>query len=118
MQTQIKSQNSTSTSKRFVIVLLEEFAIYSFGSLLDALRIANALSGKTLYNWIILAENGAVIRSSAEHDDPTRNVTYNATLRQHGIFKSPAKLYPSLAITSKDLDQTKAAVEHAVRSIS
>ena len=54
----------------------------------------------------------------AEHDDPTRNVTYNATLRQHGIFKSPAKLYPSLAITSKDLDQTKAAVEHAVRSIS
>ena len=65
MQTQIKSQNSTSTSKRFVIVLLEEFAIYSFGSLLDALRIANALSGKALYNWIVLAENGAVIRSSA-----------------------------------------------------
>ena len=65
MQTQIKSQNITSTSKRFVIVLLEEFAIYSFGSLLDALRIANALSGKALYNWIVLAENGAVIRSSA-----------------------------------------------------
>jgi len=65
MQTQIKSQNSTSTSKRFVIVLLEEFAIYSFGSLLDALRIANDLSGKALYNWIVLAENGAVIRSSA-----------------------------------------------------
>ena len=65
MQTQIKSQISASITKRFVIVLLEEFAIYSFGSLLDALRIANALSGKTLYNWIILAENGGVIRSSA-----------------------------------------------------
>jgi len=49
-------KNSLSTAKRFVIVLLEEFAISSFGSLLDALRIANALSGKTLYTWIVLAE--------------------------------------------------------------
>jgi transcriptional regulator GlxA family with amidase domain len=65
MQTQIKSQISPQTSKRFVIVLLEEFAIYSFGSLLDALNIANVLSGKALYNWIVLTESGAVIRSSA-----------------------------------------------------
>ena len=55
---------------------------------------------------------------TAKHDDPARNATYNATLRQQGIFKSPGKLYPSLAITSNDLEQTKVAVEHAVRSIS
>ncbi|MEM6371956.1 MAG: aminotransferase class III-fold pyridoxal phosphate-dependent enzyme [Pseudomonadota bacterium] len=54
---------------------------------------------------------------SAKHDDPARNATYNATLRAHGIFKSPGKLYPSLAITQADLAQTEAAIGHAVASI-
>jgi len=55
---------------------------------------------------------------SARHDDPQRNVTYNSALRAHGIFKAPGKLYPSLAVTEADLDQTRAAVEQAVRAIS
>lgn len=55
---------------------------------------------------------------SAKHDDPRRNTLYNDTLRAHGIFKSPGKLYPSLAVTEADLDQTRAAVEKAVDAIS
>ncbi|MCA0929821.1 aspartate aminotransferase family protein [Ruegeria profundi] len=55
---------------------------------------------------------------SAKHDDPHRNTLYNDTLRAHGIFKSPGKLYPSLAVTEADLDQTRAAVEKAVDAIS
>ncbi|MEM1301097.1 MAG: aminotransferase class III-fold pyridoxal phosphate-dependent enzyme [Pseudomonadota bacterium] len=55
---------------------------------------------------------------TAQHDDPARNATYNATLRQYGIFKSPGKLYPSLAISAEDLEKTKLAVEKAVSSIS
>ena len=51
---------------------------------------------------------------SANHDDPARNVTYNRVLRDHGILKSPGKLYPSLAITEADLEQTRAAVVQAV----
>ena len=87
-------------------------------SALDAAGIPYQICGdETLFD-IFFTNRQCRDYRSAEHDDPTRNVTYNATLRQHGIFKSPAKLYPSLAITSKDLDQTKAAVEHAVRSIS
>lgn len=54
---------------------------------------------------------------SATHDDPTRNARYNTTLRQHGIFKSPGKLYPSLALTDADLEQTKQAVAAAVKSL-
>ncbi len=54
---------------------------------------------------------------SAQHDDPARNATYNATLRDHGVFKSPGKLYPSLAITEADLEQTKAAVQKAVQAL-
>ncbi|WP_170762062.1 aspartate aminotransferase family protein [Ruegeria lacuscaerulensis] len=55
---------------------------------------------------------------SARHDDPKRGEVYNGTLRSEGIFKAPGKLYPSLAITDSDLDQTRDAVEKAVRVIS
>ena len=51
---------------------------------------------------------------SAKHDDPAQNAAYNATLRQNGIFKSPGKLYPSLAVTEADLEQTQDAVLKAV----
>ncbi len=54
---------------------------------------------------------------TAKHDDPKRNEAYNATLQHHGIFKSPGKLYPSLAISEMDLELTKNAVQAAVRSI-
>ncbi|MCP5088211.1 MAG: aminotransferase class III-fold pyridoxal phosphate-dependent enzyme [Rhodobacteraceae bacterium] len=55
---------------------------------------------------------------SARHDEPQCNAIYNETLRQNGIFKSPGKLYPSLAISDADLAQTQAAVLKAVRAIS
>ncbi|WP_171171308.1 aspartate aminotransferase family protein [Ruegeria sp. HKCCA0370] len=55
---------------------------------------------------------------SANHDDPQRNATYNATLRAHGVFKAPGKLYPSLAVTEADLEETREAVRHAVGAIS
>jgi glutamate-1-semialdehyde 2,1-aminomutase len=53
---------------------------------------------------------------SAKHDDPAQNAAYNATLRKNGIFKSPGKLYPSLAVTEADLEQTQDAVLKAVGS--
>lgn len=55
---------------------------------------------------------------SARHDDPARNATYNETLRRRGIFKSPGKLYPSLALSEMDLELTREAVQMAVQSIS
>ena len=42
---------------------------------------------------------------TARHDDPALSTAYNATLRKHGVFKSPGKLYPSLAISEADLEQ-------------
>ena len=85
---------------------------------LDVAGISHQICGdETLFDIFFTTRQCRDYRS-AEHDDLERNATYNATLRQHGIFKSPGKLYPSLAITPNDLDHTKAAVEHAVRSIS
>lgn len=55
---------------------------------------------------------------SATHDNPARNNRYNEVLRANGIFKSPGKLYPSLAISDQDLEQTRRAVEAAVTALA
>ena len=41
--------------------------------------------------------------------DKTAQGTFNRVLREHGILKSPAKIYPHLALTEDDLRQTEAA---------
>jgi len=80
--------------------------------------IAHQVCGdETLFD-IFFTDNACRDFRSAKHDDPQRNAVYNATLREHGVFKSPGKLYPSLAVTEVDLDQTRAAVQAAVRAIA
>ena len=54
---------------------------------------------------------------SARHRNPADNVIYNKALRANGVFKSPGKLYPSLALTAADLELTRAAVEQAVGAV-
>lgn len=55
---------------------------------------------------------------SAKHRDPKVGQFYNDVLREHGVFKAPGKLYPSMALTDDDLAMTREAVEHAVAAIS
>ncbi|SMX32697.1 aspartate aminotransferase family protein [Maliponia aquimaris] len=55
---------------------------------------------------------------SARHRDPQASALWNATLRENGVFKSPGKLYPSLALTEDDLDLTEAAVRKAAQAIA
>ncbi|GAB5446251.1 aspartate aminotransferase family protein [Gymnodinialimonas sp.] len=71
---------------------------------------------ETLFDIFFTAQPCRDFRS-ARHDDPTRNATYNAALRACGVFKSPGKLYPSLAITEADLELTQAAVAKAVQDL-
>ena len=53
-----------------------------------------------------------VLTSNAE-----RTAKFNAVLRQEGLFKSPGKTYPCLALTDADLDQTRAAYRKAAESL-
>jgi len=61
---------------------------------------------ETLFDVFFTKANCRDYRS-AQHDDPNVNGRYNASLRRNGIFKSPGKLYPCLAHTQQDLDQTR-----------
>ena len=45
--------------------------------------------------------------------DAARNLRFNKLLREKGIFKSPGKLYPCLALTDADIDQTIDAIAYA-----
>nr|MDJ0825274.1 aminotransferase class III-fold pyridoxal phosphate-dependent enzyme [Rhodobacter sp.] len=50
--------------------------------------------------------------------DADKNARFNTVLRAHGILKSPAKLYPCLALTEDDLAQTDAAIASAAAAIA
>ncbi len=51
--------------KRFVFVLLDQFTMLCFSSAVEALRIANRMSGKELYEWSLAGEGGEYAQSSA-----------------------------------------------------
>ena len=61
----VKLNTEVKSPRRFVFVLIENFTLLSFSSALDALRIANRMSGKKLYDWIFIGENEEFVSCSA-----------------------------------------------------
>ena len=61
----IKLNTEVKSPRRFVFVLIENFTLLSFSSALDALRIANRMSGKKLYDWTFIGENEEFVSCSA-----------------------------------------------------
>ena len=51
--------------RRFVFVLMENFTLLSFSAGLECLRLANRMSGKRLYDWMLVSEGGETVRCSA-----------------------------------------------------
>jgi glutamate-1-semialdehyde 2,1-aminomutase len=49
--------------------------------------------------------------------DAARNLRFNKLLRDKGIFKSPGKLYPCLALTDADIEQTIDAIAYAATKL-
>ena len=49
--------------------------------------------------------------------DTQKAAAFNDGLRRQGIFKSPGKMYMSLALTSDDLDQTVNAIAEAAKEL-
>jgi len=50
--------------------------------------------------------------------DTARAATFNAAVREKGILKPGAKLYPHLALTEEDLAQTEAAFAYAAEQVA
>ncbi len=61
----VKIPDDKAFQKRFAFVLVESFSLLSFASAMDALRIANRMSDRLLYTWILLGESGETVSCSA-----------------------------------------------------
>lgn len=85
---------------------------------LGAAGVAHKIIGdETLFDILF---TDAQIRNyrDTQRANTDMNARYNATLRENGIFKSPGKMYPSLALTKEDLANTRKAVEKAVLAVA
>jgi len=53
-----------NATKHFAFILVDEFSHIAFSCAVEPLRIANLVSGKPLYDWSFISENGATATSS------------------------------------------------------
>ena len=88
------------------------------GSALDAAGIAHRIVGdQTLFEVVFTAAEPRNYRDVLMGDGRMA-ARYNQALRAGGIFKSPGKTYPCLALTAEDLDMTGAAIAAAAQSLA
>lgn len=85
---------------------------------LDRAGVAHRICGDPTLFDIYFTDADCIDYRTARHRDPRLAAVWNATLRDHGIFKSPGKLYPSLSLTDDDLARTERAVEAAARAVA
>ena len=50
--------------ERFVFLLLENFTMIAFAGAVEPLRLANRMSGRTLYEWEVVSDGGAPVAAS------------------------------------------------------
>ena len=57
-------QKSDAKTERFVFLLLNDFSMIAFASAIEPIRLANHVSGQSLYDWKLAAENGQDVQCS------------------------------------------------------
>jgi len=81
---------------------------------LNAAGIAHQIVGDPTLFDVLFTDKSIRTYRDTQDADTSMNASYNKVLREDGVFKSPGKMYPCLALTRDDLDLTEAAVERAV----
>jgi glutamate-1-semialdehyde 2,1-aminomutase len=88
-----------------------------FDDALDAMGKTHRVVGHPALFDVVFTESAVTDYRSWLSGDKTINTHFNAALREHGILKSPTKLYPSLALTEEDLQWTQHAIDEAVKRL-
>ncbi len=84
---------------------------------LDEAGVPYQIVGDETLFEVIFTETRPIDYRQVLGGDAARTARFNAVLREHGIFKSPGKTYPSLALTEADLAVTKAAYQAAAAAL-
>jgi len=89
-----------------------------FSTALNQAGIAHRIVGESTLFDVVFTDQEVYDYRSHANGDAARNASFNDVLREHGVLKSPTKLYPSLAVTEKDMALTENALAAAVKSLS
>jgi len=84
---------------------------------LERAGVTHAIVGHPALFDVVFAEGPVRDYRSHMAHDAALNAAYNTALRAQGVFKSPGKLYPSLALTEDDLALTQSAVTEAAAAV-
>lgn len=60
----VESDGDTSRPRRFVFALMTDFTMLCFSCAIEALRIANRISGQEIYRWRLVSEGGEPVACS------------------------------------------------------
>jgi glutamate-1-semialdehyde 2,1-aminomutase len=85
---------------------------------LDAAGIAHRISGDPVLFDVLFTDRTPRTYRDTVAVNAARNAKFNAVLRANGVFKSPGKLYPSLALTEADFELTDRAVAAAAQALA
>ena len=80
--------------------------------------VAHRICGDPTLFDIYFTDVECIDYRSATHRNPKMGEIWNATLRAHGVFKSPGKMYTPLSLTQADLDLTQTAVIAAAQAVA
>ena len=89
-----------------------------FGRHLDAAGVAHRVVGHPTLFDVVFTDRAVLDYRDVQAADAKRSAAFNAVLREDGVFKSPGKLYPCLALTEAEFELTERAIERAARSAS
>ena len=84
---------------------------------LDAHGHAHKIVGERTLFDVVFTDREVTDYRSWQTGDDKMNAAFNHVLRQNGIFKSPGKLYPCLAINDDDLELTADAIDAAAAAL-
>lgn len=85
---------------------------------LTAHGIAHQIVGAPVLFDVIFTGDPVLNYRDMMKGDKSRAATFNVAVREKGILKPAAKLYPHLALTEEDLQQTEAAFIHAAEQVA
>lgn len=89
-----------------------------FTEALDEAGFAHRVVGDPVLFDVVFTDRDVRDYRDIHAADMPRNIRFNALLRERGIFKPIGKVYPSLALTDADLDQTAEAIRHAAKHLT
>ncbi len=89
-----------------------------FARRLSAAGVAHRIVGHPTLFDIVFTDRDCRDYRDVKAGDAAKNALFNQVLRAHGVFKSPGKVYPSLALTEADFELTDAAIEQAAAAVA